>query len=210
MSKHLHKFSILNATAAAVPMGWRLCDYLLYYPFVDMGTNDEQVMTNAATLPRYVDGEDVRIVVVMTNPQVTGGQTFSLSYTNQNGVAGRTTVVQTTNNATAIGSVLNAATATAGANGPFVPLQAGDTGVRSVESMTFLTGTDVGLASVVLVRPIASGMLRGIDAPVEVDFLTDRPSLPRFYDGAFLNILAFPNGSFAAAPFHGDMTIIWS
>ena len=202
-SKHLSRFMALSAVTTALPMPIYLLDYLLYYPFVDMGTNDEQLFTNSTTLPRYTDGAGVQAMVVMTNPQVTGGQTFTLNYTNQAGTPGRTSGTVTTNSGTAIGSLVGSARATAGCLGPFVPLQSGDTGIRSVESMTFLTGSDVGLVSVVLVQPIASLMLRDNTAPVEVDFLKDRPGLPRVYDGAYLNMICHPVGSLAATPLYG-------
>lgn len=203
VAKHLKSFMVLSAVTTALPMPIYLLDYLLYYPFVDMGTNDEQLFTNGTTLPRYTTGEGVQAMVVMTNPQVTGGQTFALNYTNSDGTAGRTSGTVTTNSGTAIGSLVGSARATAGCTGPFVPLQAGDKGIRSVESLTFLTGSDVGLVCVVLVYPIASLMLRDNTAPVEVDFLKDRSGLPRVYDGAYLNMICHPVGSLAATPLHG-------
>lgn len=201
--KHLRRFLVLSAVTTALPMPIYILDYLLYYPFVDMGTNDEQFFTNSTTLPRYTDGEGVQVMVVMTNPQVTGGQTFSINYTNQDGTAGRTSGTVTTNSGTAIGSLVGSASATVGCRGPFVPLADGDTGVRSVESLTFLTGADVGLVCVVLVKPLASLMLRDNTAPVEVDFLKDRPLMPQIVDGAYLNMICHPVGSLAATPLYG-------
>lgn len=209
-TKRLKSLMAMTAVATALPMNLILCDYLLYYPFLDMGTNDEQLLTNAVSLPRYTDGKGVQVMAVMTNPQVAGGTTFSFDYTNQDGVAGKTSATVTCNTATAAGSLINTAPATAGASSPFIPLAPGDTGVRSIDKFRMVAGTDVGLICLVMVKPIARLMLRGIDAPCEVDFATDFPSLPEVRGNAYLNFLALPNGSLAATPLHGSAEFIWS
>jgi hypothetical protein len=66
-----------------------LCDYLLFYPFVDESVTDEQIMDNTATLPRYTDGDGVQMMAVVVAAQV-GGGTFTVNYTNSDGVSGRT------------------------------------------------------------------------------------------------------------------------
>jgi hypothetical protein len=91
---------------------------------------------------------------------------------------------------------------------PFLPLAAGDTGVRSIQSVTFSTA-DVGLIALVLVKPIAGCLLRGIDAPAELDFMVDAPSLPVVADGAYLNFLAYPAGNASGATLLGDATFVW-
>jgi hypothetical protein len=209
-TKRIKNLMALTAVSTALPMNMILSDYLMYYPFLDMGTNDDQPMTNSATLPRYTDGEGVQVIAVMTNPQVAGGATFNFDYTNQDGTSGRTSRTVTCNTATAIGGLINTASATAGASSPFIPLADGDTGVRSIETFRMVAGSDVGLICLVLVKPLARIMIRGIDAPTEVDFLVNAPSLPEVKDGAYLNYLALPNGTLAATPIHGTAEFIWS
>lgn len=209
-TKRIKSLTALTAVATALPMNMVLCDYLLYYPFLDMGTNDDQPMTNSVSLPRYTDGKGVQAIAVMTNPQVTGGATFNFDYTNQNGTSGRTSGTVTCNTATAIGGLINTTTATAGASSPFIPLQGNDTGIQSIQTFRMVAGSDVGLICLVLVKPLARLLIRGIDAPTEVDFLVNAPSLPEVKDGAYLNYLAFPNGSLAATPIHGIAEFIWS
>ena len=63
-SKFLKRFLIMSASATGLPMPFILADYLLYYPFVDTGTNDEQLMDNTLTLPRYTDGKGVQMMAV--------------------------------------------------------------------------------------------------------------------------------------------------
>jgi hypothetical protein len=209
-TKHVKTLLAMTTITTALPMNMILCDYLLYYPFVDMGTNDDQSMINSVSLPRYVDGKGVQAIAVMTNPQVTGGATFQFDYTNQDGTSGRQSQIVTCNTATAIGSLINTATATAGASSPFVPLASGDTGVRSIETFRMVAGSDVGLICLVLVVPIARLMIRGNDAPTEVNYLEHTATLPVVKDGAYLNLISLPNGNLAATPMHGVAEFIWS
>lgn len=209
-TKRLKTLMALTAVATALPMNMLLCDYLLYYPFLDQGTNDDQPLDNSVALPRYADGDGVQAIAVMTNPQVSGGARFNFDYTNQDGVSGRTSGTVTCNTATAIGSLVNTASATAGASSPFIPLQGTDTGIQSVQTFRMVSGSDVGLICLVLVRPVARISIRGIDAPTEVDYFTAGPSLPEIKDGAYLNFIALPNGSLAATPIYGLAEFIWS
>lgn len=209
-TKHLRRITAMTQTAGAVPLPMILCDYLAYYPVLDEGVIDEPQVLTPVALTRYSDGAGVQILPVVTAPHVVGtGTTFTVSYTNQDGVAGRTTSVvqlgtQTVNGTIACGGV--------GTNriGPFLPLQTGDTGVRTIESVTFSGLPEVGLLTLVLVRPLADVSIRGIDAAVEVDFLTDKPSLPRVYDDAYLNWIALTAGSVTGAQINGEAWFSWS
>lgn len=206
--KYLRRLMALTVTATAVPLPMMLCDYLMYYPFVDQGVTDEQFMTNTNSLTRYTTGAGVQMMAVVVAAQV-GGQTFFVNYTNSDGVAGRISQTVTCNSAQSVnGTILSSAPARAGCFGPFIPLQQGDTGVQSVQSVT-MGGPDVGLMAIVLVKPLADLSLRGINAPVEVDYFTDRPSMPRIYDDAYLNFLCHPAGTLSAAPIHGDASFVW-
>lgn len=210
-TKHLRTLMALTVTAGAVPLPMTLCDYLLYYPFVDEGTVDEeQVMDNTATLSRYADGAGVRIMPVVVAAHVGSATTITCRYTNQDGTADRVTQVATIGTQTVNGTILTSNRASAGRFGPFLPLQSGDTGVRSIEGCTVSGAGDVGLFTLVLVRPLADISLRGIDAPVEVDFLRDRPSMPRIVDDAYLNFICYPSGSLSAAGIHGTIQTTWS
>lgn len=207
MTKHVARLTSMSTTAAANPLPKIMQDYLLYYPFVDQSSTDEQLMDNTVTLPRYADGTGVKIMAVLVAAQ-SGGATFTVNYTNQDGVAGRVTPVQVCNTATSSGTLVTSAPNTAGTSGPYLALQSGDTGVRSIEGVTFIV-PDVGLICLVLVKPLCTTAMRGIDAPAEHNFWIDGPVLPQVVDGAYLNFIAHPTGSLAAAPIHGDATFVW-
>lgn len=207
-TKHLKRLTVLSAVATALPMPMMLCDYLFYYPFIDEGSTDEQLLDNTLALTRYIDGVGVQIMAVSVAGR-TGGQSFTVTYTNSDGVAGRVTPTVVQNSVSVNGSIVTSDRAVAAARGPFLPLQQGDTGVRSIESVTML-GADVGLFALVLVKPLAQLQLRGSDAPVEVDYFTMFGQLPTIVDDAYLNFLACPAGSLAATALHGDITVVWN
>jgi len=211
LTKYLRKATGMAVAAAGVPQWVICCDYLLFYPFVDMGTADVQTMTNTQVLTRYTDGTGVRIMAVLVAPHGLTGDTFAVTYTNSDGVAGRVTPLHTMNTVISVnGTLLTTQQTGEGRNGPFMTLQAGDTGVRSIESVQCTSGTDVGLFTLVLVAPIAEWMIREITAPTEKDFVMDAAiKLPVVEDDAYLNFIACPNGSLTGVPMLGDLTFLW-
>ena len=207
-TKHLRQFAALTGTSTPLPMPMRVLDYLMFYPFIDEGTTDEQFMTNIVMLPRYTTGAGVQIMAVSVAGR-TGGQSFFVNYTNQDGVAGRISQTVIQNTVSVNGSIVTSQTANARAAGPFIPLQTGDTGVRSIESVTML-GADVGLFTLVLVKPLAQMCLNEITAPVEIDYFKDFAQCPKIEDNAYLNIICCPNGSLNGAPIHGYLKTVWN
>jgi len=207
-TKFLRNFTALTPTITALPLTLWLCDYLLYYPSTDDGVTTPQVMDNTVTLPRYTDGDGVQMVAITVAAR-TGGQQFYVTYTNSDGVAGRTSQTVTQNAVTAIGTVCTSATAVQASGNPFIGLQDGDSGVRSIESITMLGG-DVGLMSLILVKPICTTLIRGIDAPVEKDFYLNQNELPIIQDNAFINALCLPRGTLSATALMGTIKCIWN
>lgn len=206
--KFLRSITTHASAATALPMNVILCDYLLFYPFIDEGLTDEQFMTNVNTLPRYTDGKGVQVMAVTTNAG-TGGQQFFFNYTNSDGVAGRISQTVTQNTATAIGTVMGSNRATANASNPFIGLQDGDSGVRSIESVTML-GVDTGLFALVLVKPLVQTCFMEITVPYEKDFMVPTSDMIRIYDDAFLGFVGLPLGTLAATVCRGDLKVIWT
>lgn len=212
LTKHLRRISLSCVTAGGVPQTFNLLDYLLFYPFVDMGTVDEQAMDNTVTLPRYTDGAGVQMMAVLVAPHSVVGDSFIVNYTNQDGTAGRVTPAHTMTTGVAVnGTILTTQSAGIGRNGPFLTLQSGDSGVRSVESVTCTAGTDVGLFTIVLVKPLVTFAVREITAPVERDFFIQGGGLvPQVQDDAYLNLISCPAGSVSAAALNGIVEFVWN
>ena len=209
-TKYLRRVMAMAVTAAGVPQRLYMLDYLMFYPFVDMGTADEQALDNTQTLTRYADGDGVRIMAVLVAPHGLVGDTFFVTYTNQDGTAGRVTPLHTMTTGAAInGTILTTQTAGTGRFGPFLALQAGDTGVQSIQAVQCTAGTDVGLFTLVLVKPLADMTVREITAPTECDFYLETNRMPVIEDDAYLNFITCPNGSLTGIPLNGDALFVW-
>jgi len=199
----------MSSSGTGLPLPLVLCDYLLYYPSIDDSVLDPQVLDNTVTLPRYTDGKGVQVIAVTVAGR-TGGQDFYFTYTNSDGVAGRTSQTVRQNTISAIGTVTTSSLSTLKMSGnPFIGLQSGDTGVRSIESVTML-GVDVGLFSLILVKPIARTQIREQTAPVEKDYLIETSDIPEIKDDAYLNWLTCPNGSINGVTLFGDIQVTYN
>jgi hypothetical protein len=206
--KYLRRITTQANVVTALPLNAILCDYIMYYPTIDDGTTDEQVMDNTVTLPRYTDGKGVQIIAVTTGSR-TGGQTFTIKYTNQDGVTGRITGLCTQNTATTLGSITTTNRAVANGATPFITLASGDSGVRAIESVT-MTNVDTGIFSLILVKPLVQTCFREITVAYEKDFLIPTSALIKIEDNAFLNFLCLPLGSLAATVLRGDLKVIYT
>lgn len=209
-NKYLQRFLMMTSSATGLPMPFMLLDYLYYYPFIDQSTNDEQFLDNTEVLPRYQDGDGVKIMVVGTNASGGALPSFTVNYTNSSGVSGRTSRTMRMNAATATGSIVTSATGAAISSSPFVGLADGDSGVRSIESVTMTSGTDIGLFCLVLVKPLFSGVMLEQTAPYESVCLPNQLTMPRIYNDAYLNIICVPNGSLTGITFLGEIETIFN
>jgi hypothetical protein len=205
----LRMTTAMSSSATGLPLPLILCDYLMYYPSIDDSLLDEQLLDNTVTLPRYTDGEGVQVIAVTVAGR-TGGQSFYFTYTNSDGVSGRTSQIVNQNAISAIGTITTSSRSTLRQSGnPFIGLQSGDSGVRSIESVTML-GVDVGLFSLILVKPLARTMIREQTAPVEKDYLMESSDIPKIEDDAYLGWLTCPNGSLNAVTLFGDLKVIYN
>lgn len=207
--KHLRKLMALSTVTT--PISGLLLDYLGFYGFVDESVTDEQFMDNTVGLTRYANGKGVMLMPVVVAGH-TGGQPFTVKYVNQDGVSDRITQTAVMGTQVTNGTILHsqqAGTAYVN-NGPFLTLQAGDTGVRSVQSVTIGGVGDVGLFALVLVKPLATFSLFGNDSATEVDYLVDTPTIPEIQNDAYLNLIVMPNGQIAGSTLLGTIETTWS
>lgn len=197
----------ITAVSGQAPCKLLLCDYLLYYPFIDGDSTEWQEMTNGVTLPRYTTGAGVHAFMVAQGVY-TGGARFQVDYTNSNNVSGRISNYSTSNSAGTSGTLITSGT-TAGTFGWAIPLLGTDIGIRSVQRVQFETANG-GIFALVLCVPLATLSIREVSVAAEKDFLLDTGmSMPRIYDGAYLNFLALPSGSLATIPIFGSIQTVW-
>ena len=197
-----------------------LLDYLLYYPFIDLdAAGEEQVMDNTVTLPRYTDGVGVRAMIVAQAPTV-GGGSLTLKYIDDQDVE-RTTSTIFCAAAQPSGALVTAVTAAAGIS-PFVPLNAGVRGIKSIVSATVAVANG-GLAAIVLVKPHEMSYAReecrrptsspaeSFGDAAEIECVRMRAGAPEIKAGAFLGWIGYGvAGSLASAPLVGMIESFWS
>lgn len=206
--KYLTSIGLMTPTAAMVG-NYLLCDYVLFYPFIDGDSTDEQAMDNTVVIPRYAT-EGVQVMAVAVAPTL-GGGAFTFTYVNQDGVEKTSPVQYCSASASNIASLLTSQP-DAGAGRPAMPflrLAPGDTGVRSIVSATF-TVANGGLMALVLVKPLVSLDVREINTMAELPLISNRVGAPQILDGAYLNFIAQITGSVAAGQLAGYATFVWS
>jgi len=220
----LHRVTAMTASASATSITNQaqpliLCDYLLYYPFVDMdAAGEDQTMDNANALPRYSDGVGVQMMVVAQSSTVGGGR-FTITYTGSDDVQ-YTTISMFCGAAQPSGSLVSAVTAVGGLQ-PFVPLNAGVRGVKQIDSVNFSVANG-GLCAVVLVKPLdthyvmeesrrtTTGTLESFGDATEKEAMRLRAGMVEIKDGAFVSFIGQgTQGSLASAPLVGLIETVW-
>lgn len=152
----------------------------------DAGTGTHTVNT---LLPRYTNGAGVQAFMWNTNATPMGAATpnLSIGYTNSESVASRATptVLPSGKTAAANGLILYSGSGN-GKYGPYLPLQAGDKGIKSVDSVTIATSYASGEFSIGMAKTLFSIPITTTGVVSERDLVNQLPSLPRVYDGACL------------------------
>ena len=208
-SQYLRMTTAMSNSATGLPLPLTLCDFLLYYPSVDDSILDPQLLDNTVTLPRYTDWKGVQVIAVTVAGR-TGGQSFFFNYTNSDWVSGRVSQTVQQNAIPAIGTITTSSLSTNWQSGnPFIWLQSGDRGVRSIDSVTMLW-VDVWLFSLILVKPLAQTMIREQTAPVEKDYLIETSDIPEIKDDAYLSWLTCPNWSLNGVTLFWDTQIVYN
>lgn len=114
-----------------------------------------------------------------------GTPTITISYTNSAGTAGRTaTNIITTQASSAIGATY------------FIALQAGDVGVRSVQSLTLSATWTSGTINLVAYRILATLEIPSANVSAAIDAVTG--AMPRIYNGAVPYLVFIPSTTTAA------------
>lgn len=165
-----------------------LCDRLWHNGNIDETSTAPQAITSPTWPARdrngSTNGDGVFIGLEISAAMGAGTPTITVGYTNSAGTAGRT------------GTNITAASGSSAAR-RFYPigLQAGDVGVRSVESITLSATWTSGVCNLVAYRPIASIPLSRETRTGRIDALT--AGFPKLYAGSvpFLMVSSGINGT---------------
>ena len=211
--KHLVNASVFSAAVTTAPAVFMLVDILAVYPISTVTIATLQSLLSQVAWPRYADGKGVRAYIVPSVVMGAGTPAVTLGYTNTTPTSGRLTPAAPSlpvMTATApVGSIPYSGTGV-GKYGPFIPLQSGDAGITSVQSIQLSATMTSGCLNLVICKPLATLPITTVGVAAERDFLNMMPSLPRIYDGACLNWLMYAG---AATPvnsaFYGHIDTVW-
>lgn len=141
-----------------------------------------QAVASPPAITRYANGVGLEMWVECYAATGATAANITISYTNQDGVAGRTSVVTAHPTSLPAGRMYR------------VPLQAGDTGVKSVESVTLSASTGTaGNFGVTLMKRIAS--LPGVTASVTTVADFAALGLPPVPSGAAIDLIHLATSS---------------
>lgn len=185
--KHLLNMNAWSTATTGVPGTLMLVDMQGYYPGISNNTTSAQTLVGTPTL-RYTNGEGVRAFMVQTSAAGATAQNIAMSYTDQAGNASNSMPVTVSCTASAIAGHISHSGTAANNYGPFLPLESGDYGIRSVQTVT-MSAANTGTFALVLARPLAQITLSVAGLMTEKDLLNQIPSLPEIKDGACLTWL---------------------
>ena len=210
--KHLLNAAAQTAAATTAPCVLMLVDLLGFYPVTTVTTTGAQTLNNTVTLPRYTDGAGVQAFVTPSTVMGAATPNISIGYTNSASVAGKATptTLPIGNTAAAVTSIVYSGTG-AGKYGPFMPLAAGDAGIKSVQSINLSASYVSGVLNLVLCKPLLTLPITTLGVTAERDLVNQFASMPKVYDGACLAWLMLAGAATpVASPLSGHLEFGWS
>lgn len=215
-TKHILNVAAMSSAATGVPSILMLVDLCLYYPGLNMNSATRQTLVNSTTLTRYTDGKGLRSWVTATATSgatahnLDNGAGTGTEYVDQDG---NTSVHPGTIAFTASAIVPHISHSGTAANnfGPFLPLAAGDYGVRSYNYFKLSAASGAGTAALCIGKPLATIPLTTVSVMTERDLMNQLPSLPQVQDGACIVPLLYAGAAVAASTnFYGAIETGWS
>ena len=207
-TKHLLGMSAVTAGATVVPAWLMLTDLLYVYPSCVV-TGTATTLSNAAAKPtRFNNGTGVQCSCIVASALGATTPTLTMTYTNQAGSGSKTGIFQASAASLPLGSFMGGGVSAA-LTGPIMPLGAGDSGVRQLDSYTLASGT-TGTVTFVLHRPLGMIPLVAANVAGERDFLNQMPALPKVEDDACLALFILVGGALTASnAVSGELIMAW-
>jgi hypothetical protein len=211
--KNVLNVSAYSGATTSAPAVMMLVDQVAMFTVSSVTTTGAQSFTGTQTLPRYATGAGLQAFIVPSVVMGVGTPTIQLGYTNAAGTSGRLTPASPSlpiaNTTSPVGSIIYSGTG-AGKYGPFMPLQAGDTGIRSIESINLSATMTSGSLVVILAKPIFTLPLTTVGVASERDLVNQLPSMPRIFDGANLQWLIYAGASIPInTAYYGSIDAAW-
>lgn len=187
----------IEAFAATASMTGTLIvlDRLLYYPGIDHATASHP-LTNGVALSRYTTGRGVMAFLEITTALGVTARNVTLTYTDQGGTAG--------NASATIAVTASAVAQQLGHSQLYIPLAAGDYGIRSVQTVTF-SGTNSGISCLVLAKELARFPIGAAFQATTLDLIRSGKGIQQITDNACLMFLFLPAAAVANPTFQGNI-----
>jgi hypothetical protein len=213
-NKHLLNASAFSAAVTTAPNVMMFYDMLATYTITTVTTTGAQNFTGQAAWPRYADGKGVRAFLVPSVVMGAGTPTVQVGYTNPASVSGRLTPAAPSlpvmNATSPVGAIPYSGTGV-GKYGPFLPLQSGDSGILSVQSINLSATMTSGVMNLVICKPLFFMPITTVGVASERDFVNMLPSMPRIFDGAVIHAAMYAG---AITPinsaFYGHIDTAWN
>jgi len=157
-------------------------------------------VTGLDATSRLPPGQGAQIWIEVINNLSAASNTLFFTYTNQDGVTKTTPDFTTTASSTAGRAVNNSRM--------FVPLAAGDKGVRTITNVGLRTGTATGNICICLVRPLVSILSHGVCMISDHDLLLQHPQCQRLYDESCLMTVWYNPTAAVTTAFNGFLRIV--
>lgn len=197
--------SIYNATGApwilmAVDMVGYIPITVANYTVATHTATMTAISNTTAKVDRYPNGEGLRMFVTSHTAPTAGGGGLIVNYTNSANTPARATP-SATNLAAATAGIITHTGPVAGRYAPFLPLAAGDTGVKDIESIAWSATayTTGGRLALCLAKPLFTIPIPANGIHTMLDFVNSIPSLRKIPDGANIRFLAFHTGATPSA-----------
>jgi hypothetical protein len=201
-----------TAAATTAPCVLMLVDALGFYPITTVTTTGAQTLNNTVTLPRYTNGAGVQAFLTPSTAMGAATPNISIAYTNSAGVASRATPTPLpVGNTGSSASSISYSGSGVGKFGPFMPLQAGDAGIRSVQSFNLSASYVSGVLNLVLARPLLTLPITTLGVTAERDLVNQFMSMPQVQDGACLCWIMLAGAATpVSSPISGHLEFGWS
>lgn len=221
-TKHFLYAGANIVAAAGAPWFLMAVDQVGYVPITSTdvtGTGSRTItMTpiaaTSAKVDRYPNGVGLRAFFSTEVAPTAGGPNMTVfTYTNTAGTTGRTCPVTVGMAATPVIGAVPHSGGAATRYAPFIPLAAGDTGIKDLENFTWTGGTaytGTGQMVLHLVKPLWGIPLPASGIHQVADFVNALPSMCKIPDGACVQWMLLNTGATTAnAPMMAETAHAW-
>jgi len=171
----------------------RICD-------VYTSASGSGAVTGMDATSRLDTGEGGQIWIEVVNAISAATNTLTITYTNQDGISKVTPQF----------TILASSTANRGAVSSriYVPLAAGDRGVRTITNINLISGTATGDIAVCIVRPLATVNSLSVALVNDTDLILQVPQACKIYDESCIMFIWWNSTAAVNTVFHGELKLI--